>query len=493
MLFNSPLFLLGFLPICLLVFRLLGRVSWTAALASLTVASFIFYAWWDPVHSWPMAVSILGNFVCGLVLVRVRGGRWGTPVLALGVGLNLAMLGWFKYAGFIAANLEHLAGIRVGLDPILLPLGISFFTFTQIAYLVDVRRKVASEPGLMNYSLFVTFFPHLIAGPIIHHKEMMPQFESRRRHVFADDFAAGSALFIIGLSKKLLFADPVAQFASGAFVAAAQGDPLGMFAAWQGALAYTVQIYFDFSAYSDMAVGLARMFGIDLPVNFNSPYQADSIIEFWRRWHMTLSRFLRDYLYVPLGGNRHGPWRRHLNLMAVMLIGGLWHGAAWTFMVWGGLHGLYLITNHLWREVRQRRGAGPSGPLGRAAGVAATLLAVVVAWVFFRATSFDGALAMLAGMAGLNGIGLPTGAESATASWQGMGLALALLGLSLVAPNSQQIMRHCHPGLAPVAAPDRFGGLVWQPTLRWAAALAVLALASTFSLWSPTEFLYYRF
>ena len=490
MLFNSPLFLFVFLPICLVAFRLLARISWRGALAVLTLASVVFYAWWDLAHSWPMALSILGNFALGLLLVRTRDGRAGSAVLALGIGLNLAMLGWFKYAGFMAANLEALTGIPLPLEPVLLPLGISFFTFTQIAYLVDVRRRVASEPGLMNYTLFVTFFPHLIAGPIIHHKEMMPQFETRKRHAFLDDLAAGSALFVIGLAKKLILADPVAKLAAEGFAAAGAGETVGMFAAWQAALAYTVQIYFDFSAYSDMAVGLARMFGIDLPVNFNSPYQARSIIEFWRRWHMTLSRFLRDYLYVPLGGNRQGPWRRHVNLMLVMLIGGLWHGAAWTFIVWGGLHGLYLMANHLWREWRGDR---PSGPLGRALAWGLTLLAVIVAWVFFRATSFGAALEILRGMAGLNGLGLPVAGGNALASWQGLGLAAGLLVLAMVAPNSQQIMRRTQPGLGPVAEPERLSRLVWRPDGAWAALLAVLALISVASLWSPTEFLYYRF
>jgi len=491
MLFNSPLFLFAFLPACLLVFRFVARFSWSAALAFLAAASFTFYAWGEPLRAWPMVVSILGNFACGLALVRTRDGRWGSAVLALGIGLNLAMLGWFKYAGFIAANLDQLAGIGLNFDPGELPLGISFFTFTQIAYLVDVRRRVASEPSLTNYSLFVTFFPHLIAGPIIHHKEMMPQFERRARDAFAEDFAAGSALFAIGLAKKLLLADPMIGFVNDAFIAANTGQHIGAFAAWQGALAYTVQIYFDFSAYSDMALGLARLFGIDLPVNFDSPYKSRSVIEFWRRWHMTLSRFLRDYLYLPLGGNRLGPGRRYLNLMLVMLIGGLWHGAAWTFVAWGGLHGLYLAVNHLWRD--WRGDSRPAGPLAEAAGWAATLLAVVVAWVFFRANNFHTALALLSGMAGGNGAGLPGADPLGLASWKTMAAVCLLLGLSLVAPNSQQIMRACRPGLAPVVAPARLAALAWNPSAAWAAFVALLALASVSSLWSPTEFLYYRF
>ncbi|RAU21801.1 membrane-bound O-acyltransferase family protein [Paramagnetospirillum kuznetsovii] len=489
MLFNSPLFLFVFLPICLVGFRLLARLSWSGALAFLTVASVVFYAWWDPIHSWPMVLSICANYAFGLALIRLRDGGWGGPVLILGVGLNLALLGWFKYAGFFATTLNQLAGFEFEVASSLIPLGISFFTFTQIAYLVDVRRREASEPGMVNYALFVTFFPHLIAGPIIHHKEMMPQFGSRKRASFNEDLAAGSAMFIIGLGKKLLLADPVVKYVTGAFTTSALGEPLGMIEAWQAALAYTVQIYFDFSAYSDMALGLARMFGIDLPVNFNSPYKSRNIIEFWRRWHMTLSRFLRDYLYFSLGGNRRGPWRRQINLMLVMLIGGLWHGAAWTFIIWGGLHGIYLVINHLWREWR---GEGKGGALAQTASWALTLLAVVVAWVFFRAHSLGAALGMLAGMAGLHGLSSGSGGVAAT-SWQGLATVAGLLVISLVAPNSQQIMRLCHPGLAKVADPEHFGRLAWRPTPLWAVALAVLTVISVFSLWSPTEFLYYQF
>ena len=230
---------------------------------------------------------------------------------------------------------------------VVLPLGISFFTFTQIAYLVDVQRGIASEPSFLNYVLFVTFFPHLIAGPIIHHKEMMPQFQ-RAADRPGGDIAVGSALFAIGLFKKVIIADFAAHYVGTAFTPGGDAVPLAM--AWEAALNYTVQIYFDFSGYSDMALGLSRMFGIDLPLNFNSPYKARNLIEFWRCWHMTLSRFLRDYLYFPLGGNRHGTVMRYTNLLTVMLLGGLWHGANWTFVAWGGVHGIGLMVNHLWRN-----------------------------------------------------------------------------------------------------------------------------------------------
>lgn len=489
MLFNSPAFLFLFLPLTLGLFHLLARRGWRTALTWLTAMSFVFYAWWDPVHAWPMVVSIVFNYACGLGLARLRaepwGGRWGGPLLAAGIGLNLTALGYYKYAGFILENLGLLTGAPMAADPVVLPLGISFFTFTQIAYLVDVRRGIATEAEFLNYCLFVTFFPHLIAGPIIHHKEMMPQFATPPRGPLAGDLAVGSALFAIGLFKKVVLADSVAGLAGPVFDAAGAGGHPGAVAAWQGALAYTVQIYFDFSGYSDMAVGLARLFGIGLPVNFNSPYQATSIVEFWRRWHMTLSRFLRDYLYLPLGGNRHGPLRRHLNLMAVMLIGGLWHGAQWTFVVWGGLHGLFLVVNHLWRDWR---GPARSGAIGRGMAWGLTLLAVIVAWVFFRARGMGEALAVLQGMAGFNGLGKPGGAEL-----RGLGLSLALLALAMAAPNSQQLLRRFAPGIAPVDEPRRLAALAWRPTPAWAAATALMVLASVLGLWSASEFLYYQF
>jgi D-alanyl-lipoteichoic acid acyltransferase DltB (MBOAT superfamily) len=487
MLFNSPSFLFLFLPLTLGVFHLLGRFGWRLALGWLTVMSFVFYAWWNPAYAWPMVVSILGNFACGLALVRVRGGRWGGPVLAVGIALNLAALGYFKYAQFIADNLSQLTGLPYALDAIVLPLGISFFTFTQIAYLVDVRRGIASEAEFLNYCLFVTFFPHLIAGPIIHHKEMMPQFARPKRGSVGEDLAVGTALFVIGLFKKVILADSVSTFPELAFGAA---QPPGLLLAWLGALSYTAQIYFDFSGYSDMAVGLARLFGIDLPINFDSPYKAESITEFWRRWHMTLSRFLRDYLYFPLGGNRAGGGRRFVNLMLVMLIGGLWHGAKWTFVVWGGLHGLYLVINHLWRGRRGGQASEPSRA-GRGLAWALTMLAVVVAWVFFRAKTVASALLVLAGMAGMNGLG-SVGGEAA-AQWQGLGLSLGLLVLAVAAPNSQQILRRYRPGLAPVAAPGLLARLAWQPSPAWAVGLAVMAIASVLGLWSASEFLYYQF
>ena len=338
MLFSSYIFLFVFLPVTLSGFCLLARfMGPKPAKLWLTMSSLVFYGWWNPVYVLLIVASMLFNFWFGRQIGRAVGaGRSGGLLLFWGVTANLLLLGYYKYANFFVGNVNVLCGTHWSLGRILLPLGISFFTFTQIAYLVDASRGVVCEYDLGDFLLFITFFPHLIAGPIIHHSEMMPQFrESKTYHFQWENLAVGLGIFSIGLFKKVVIADGLSPHVADVFGAAAAGNSLYGTDAWAGVLSYTFQIYFDFSGYSDMAIALARMFGIILPLNFNSPYKAVNIIEFWRRWHMTLSRFLRDYLYIPLGGNRHGKFRRYLNLILTMGIGGLWHGAAWTFVLWG--------------------------------------------------------------------------------------------------------------------------------------------------------------
>ena len=388
MLFNSYVYLLWFLPVALLVYFLLGRrARWSVVW--LVLASLFFYGFWNP-HYLPLIVSsIAANFGISLLLRRFPARRM--PLLSIGVGGNLTLLGVFKYADFF---LDSTAGITGAAPPVLhivLPLGISFFTFTQIAYLVDVSRGMAKEPSLANYALFVTFFPHLLAGPILHHSEMMPQFAStsnKRPH--APHLAAGLFLLAIGLAKKVFLADQLAPLADAGF---AQPEQLSLLGAWLAVLAYTLQIYFDFSGYTDMALGAALLFNIRMPPNFDSPYRARNLRDFWLRWHMTLSRFLRDYLYVPLGGNRHGWARTARNVLITFSLGGLWHGAAWTFVVWGMLHGLGVVAVRLWGRTGVRL------PYGLAWGL--TFLFVMVTWVFFRARTMADALAMLRAMVGL--------------------------------------------------------------------------------------------
>src|SRR5271168_2402818 len=395
MLFNSYPFIFVFLPAVLFGYFAAGRISSQAPVIWLALASLVFYSF----SNWPFVVLLLAsiafNYLVGWLLIsrRLRAGA-RFAVLTVGVTGDLVTLGIFKYAGFLVANFNTVFSTSVAVN-ILLPVGISFYTFTQIAFLVDAYRGKVAHYALPHYALFVTYFPHLIAGPILHHRDMIPQFESAdSKRPNAHLILCGLMIFGIGLFKKTSLADGIQPLVATAF---GIGNP-SFDQAWIGALAYTFQLYFDFSGYCDMAIGISLMFGIFLPLNFNSPYKAISIVDFWRRWHMTLSQFLRDYLYIPLGGNRRGPVLRYVNLMVTMLLGGLWHGAAWTFVAWGALHGVYLCINHAWINY------GPPIPpvLARPARIAASLLtflAVVVAWVFFRADSLTSALSVLSKMA----------------------------------------------------------------------------------------------
>src|SRR3954449_4252840 len=395
MLFSSYAFLFQFLPAVALAYAVARRVSPRCGIWALAFASLIFYGAWKPVYLLLLLASIGVNFWLGLKMEDLARRRsFGT----LGVALNLALLWYFKYTNFLFESFTSLTGTPLPFVNVILPLGISFFTFQQIAYLVDVMRGAKVERDIVSYTLFVSFFPHLIAGPLVHHAEMIPQFKRARTGRSAVLAARGLAMFAAGLFKKVVIADNLAQFVTPVFAHLDAGGGVSTQWAWLSTLAYTLQIYFDFSGYSDMAVGLALLFGIRLPVNFRSPYKALSIIEFWRRWHITLSRFLRDYLYIPLGGNRLGEIRRYQNLLVTMLLGGFCHGSAWNFVIWGGLHGMYLCINHLWHR---RRGEGATrSPATKLASWAITFFAVVIAWVFFRAKTLGGAWQMLGSLFG---------------------------------------------------------------------------------------------
>ena len=408
MLFNSYIFVFLFLPVVWVGFQLIGaRGHHRVAISWLVAASLFFYAWWNPAYLGLIIGSMLFNYALGTQLsskALKQGNR--RAVLWLGVIANLGLLGYYKYANFFIDNLNLLFGSSWDIGQILLPLAISFFTFQQIAYLVDAYRGETREYNFLQYCLFVTFFPQLIAGPIVHHKEMMPQFQQDASYRYdPKKVAQGLTLFMLGLFKKVVVADKLSLYVHQVFNAADNGVALSPVEAWYGALCYTFQLYFDFSGYADMAIGIALLFGITLPLNFNSPYKATSIIDFWRRWHMTLSRFLRDYVYIPLGGNRHGEFRRINNLLATMLLGGLWHGAGWTFVVWGGLHGLFLVINHQW-QLLIRHLSMPALPwrLGAMVGWTLTFAAVVFAWVAFRAESLDSAVLIWQSMLGMTPI-----------------------------------------------------------------------------------------
>ena len=414
MLFNSVEFLFGFLPIALVIFYLLARfASRDSAMYWLVFASLVFYAWWNWHYVFLIIFSIGFNFYFGQLIGRLNlDGRSGLArhAMLLGVAVNLGLLGYFKYADFFISNLNFLFGFGMAEMKIILPIAISFFTFQQIAYLVDAYEGEASRSTFIEYCLFVSFFPQLLAGPIVHHSDVIPQFRERTFGRFNPEMLEeGLTLFFLGMFKKVVLADTFATYSDPVFAAAALEGGVTLFESWVATLSYTLQIYFDFSGYSDMAIGLGLACGIRLPINFDSPYRSKSIIEFWRRWHITLSAFLRDYLYIQLGGNRAGTVRRYLNLMITMLLGGLWHGASWNFVVWGGLHGFYLMVNHLWRHLTA--GITLGGRFLRSVAVGAgallTLASVILAWVFFRAQGFPAAVDMLQGMAGLNGVALP--------------------------------------------------------------------------------------
>jgi alginate O-acetyltransferase complex protein AlgI len=504
MLFTSGEFLFVFLPLTLVAFFAVARyVGNGPAAAWLVFASLVFYAYWLPVYTGLLIASIAFNYTLGNWIANCDAEQLALRkrLLCFAVASNLVALGYFKYANFFLDSLAELVGRPWGTLNVILPIGISFFTFTQIAYLADVYAGKVKERNPLHYALFVSYFPHLIAGPVLHHAEMMPQFA--RPQVYrprAENFCTGLAFLLIGLAKKVLVADSWAPFANDVFDASSTHVLLPS-GAWVAVLAYTLQIYFDFSGYSDMAVGLSLLIGVRLPYNFNAPYRATSIIDFWRRWHMTLSRFLRDYLYFSLGGNRRGPVRRYMNLLITMVLGGLWHGASWTFVVWGALHGLYLMINHGWRFVTERsaRFLDRPSPLllrlgGRAIAFALTLSSVVVAWIFFRARSGDEALRILTCMFAQGGGGHTHGTPVAV---HGFGVATACwiavsFALSIVGRNSQQVIdgsfaaavRRIDLGKSRLLA---FGMIIGVEV----ALIALLALIAASR--SSTEFIYFNF
>jgi len=394
LLFNSYEFMFLFLPLTFAGFFFLGhrgKKEW--ATLWLVLASFFFYGYWDMRYVPLLFGSICFNYFVGRQL-EVNNGHKGW--LIFGIVINVLLLGYFKYTDFFLSTVNAVAGANLfDLPHIVLPLGISFFTFTQTAYLVDAYRGEAKNHSFVTYCEFVTIFPHLIAGPIINHKEMIPQFVADKTfRINYENIALGLTIFTFGLFKKVVIADKLAVYANDAF---SHTDSLNFVEAWVGALGYTLQLYFDFSGYSEMAIGLALLFNLKMPVNFNSPYQARSIIDFWRRWHMTLGLWVKNYLYIPMGGNRHGEFKKMRNLFVSMLIIGLWHGAGWTFIIWGGLHGVLLMINHVWRKT--------SISLPRVLNWGMTFLCVVICWVFFRAGSINEAMSVLRSMTDVQSLG----------------------------------------------------------------------------------------
>lgn len=390
MLFNSYVFIFIFLPISLILYFFLNYIKWySGAKIYLVLASLFFYSWWN-VNYLPLILISMGvNYIIGNSLVKIDYSQVKKKkVFMLGIVFNLVLLGYFKYYDFFISNVNNLLDTELILLYLALPLGISFFTFQQISYLADSYKGETREYNVLNYSLFVTFFPQLIAGPIVHHKEMMPQFADKTNKVFSHkNFAAGFYVFTLGLFKKTVIADSLAPWANAGFD---NTTVLNMLEAWATSLSYTFQLYFDFSGYTDMAIGIGLMFNIVLPINFNSPYKALNIQDFWRRWHITLSRFLRDYIYIPLGGNRLGDFATYRNLMITFLIGGLWHGAGWTFIFWGFLHGIALVFHRYWQKYGKE--------LNNFLAWCITFFFINITWVFFRAETWADAIKVLKGM-----------------------------------------------------------------------------------------------
>jgi alginate O-acetyltransferase complex protein AlgI len=516
MLFNSYEFIFIFLPIVLLGFHLIGRQEYhRVAIAWLVGASLFFYGWWNPAYLGLMLFSTLFNYSVGVLLGSTLSGKLLKKIiLTIGVSINLLVLGYYKYANFFVDSLNAISGTNIVLHEVILPLAISFFTFQQIAYLVDAYKDQAKEYNFLHYCLFVTFFPQLIAGPIVHHKEILPQFlKDTAYKVCSKNLAIGITIFALGLFKKVVLADGMSVYSTPVFDAAESEVMLTFFEAWAGALSYTFQLYFDFSGYSDMAIGIARMFGIRLPLNFNSPYKATSIIDFWKRWHMTLSRFLRDYLYIPLGGSKKGKLRRYVNLMITMLLGGLWHGAGWTFVLWGTLHGFFLIVNHAWRALFSIK-IKTKASLFIAWMI--TFLAIVVSWVPFRAESFEGVKNILNGMIGLNGFIIPQRFLNTLNKFHDFGDYLLSMGVELGStpffrgnpenlwiillfimfmPNTQQFMSNYEPALDAYKGnlTQKEGWIRWRPTVFWSVVIIIMFIFSIHEMSNISEFLYFQF
>lgn len=524
MLFNSSEFLFVFLPIVLVGYLFFQRYASTrVVMAWLCLSSLFFYGWWNPVYLLLLALSATVNYSLGLLLSRAaedvgkgagegKGERRGRALLALGVLFNLGLLAWFKYANWLVDSLN--AGLELGfnLEHIILPLAISFYTFQQITYLVDTRRGLTAPHGILEYCLFVSFFPQLIAGPIVHHSEMLAQFErlgERRDHL--RNISIGVSMLVIGLFKKVVIADGLARFATPVFTLAAAGGDLNSLDIAAGIFSYAFQLYFDFSGYSDMAIGLACLFGIRLPVNFFSPYRAQNISDFWRMWHATLSRFLRDYVYNGLGGFLCSPNRQRFNLFVTMFAGGVWHGAGWTFVLYGFCHGVYVVVHQLWR-------IKVSGPLGlvarpwyRAFSQVFTFLLVALTLGLFRADSVTTAQRLYSGLlefsgnsfsAGylqkLNASGLFRLDALVTPSLNGhfwvFGVLLAALAICWLLPSTYQLFKPYEVAIdKPVAGRPPVVSLTWRASTAWSVYIALLAAMALANLSEVSEFLYFQF
>lgn len=542
MLFNSYEFILAFLPVTVVVFFAVGKVSRVWALRWIIVSSLFFYAWWRPLNVVIIAPSILINFLLARVLQRLgeQGkGAASTAVLTIGIVFNIAFLGYFKYANFSVGAVNDVFGTGFVLAQIVLPLGISFITFQKIAFLIDVHAQRVESFSFQDYCLFVLFFPQLIAGPIVHYREMMPQFHRISCAFDMKDVSVGLTLFVFGLFKKVYLADSIAPLVSSIYDQAASGSTISLLPAWMAAIGFTLQIYFDFSGYTDMALGIARLFGVRLPPNFNSPLKASSIIDFWLRWHMTLTRFLTAYIYNPLAlsltrrrlargragfGGRQTTVGAFVELLMfptllTMFVSGVWHGAGYLFILWGVLHGVFLTINHGWRLIGPKlwRDRVSYARFMQPAGFVLTLVCVAVSMVVFRSPTMEAAGGLLQGMLGVNGIGLPASIYDRLGPLAGwlhtagvvtgvdgdtdlIMMALWILLLSAIAfacPNTLQLLGRDDPALGWKPNPSDVAAgrvhIAWNASIAWAMMISVLAAIGILHLGGQSEFLYWQF
>jgi alginate O-acetyltransferase complex protein AlgI len=512
MLFNSYIFILLFLPFVAAIYFLAGTflhrklsISW------LVVSSLFFYAWWNPIYLPLIIGSVLFNFYVGAAIRRgkSKNAAYNGLLLFFGIAANLLLLGYFKYFNFFIANLNALFNTDISIAPIVLPLAISFFTFQQIMYLVDADSRDTEDYDLVHYTLFVTFFPHLLAGPLVHHAQMMPQFDSDETYrPRRSNIEIGLSIFAIGLFKKVILADNLAAFATPIFDAADAGESLSVLASWQGAVAFTLQIYFDFSGYSDMAIGSARLFGIKLPINFYSPFKSLNIPDFWRRWHMTLTQLITAYVYTPMSiaGARKAmadnSGERAIFLksiaypaMVTFLLIGIWHGAGWNYIIFGALHGVMTVANNIWRQFRKhtlKHDLRHSTLAGRILARSITCVCFILSLVFFKAGTTSAAISITESMAGLNGSGAATGSHGGAVF---LTYAVICFSIIFLLPNTQQLFAAFDPSLEPKRKETLWGfeKLTWAPNWQWAVICSSMFALALMNMGQEVEFVYFQF
>lgn len=485
MLFNSFPFILIFLPYIIISgYFLKNNVRDFKIL--LVGSSLLFYGYYNFSYLSILIGSVVFNYFIGNIIKNKP------KFLIVGIACNLALLGYFKYMNFFIDNINEIFSTDIVFSKLLLPLAISFFTFQQISYLVDTKRGEVDEHSFLDYFLFVCFFPQLIAGPIVHHKEIIPQFNNKKIFkVSVENVLIGVMIFSIGLFKKVVIADGISDYSDTIFNAASNGETLSFIESWLGVLSYSFQIYFDFSGYSDMAIGIAKMFGIRLPINFFSPYRATSIIDFWRRWHITLSRFLRDYLYIPLGGGKNGAFVKSKSIIITMLLGGLWHGASWNFIVWGGLHGTFLVINHLWRKYfkdEKEKSAFVSSIYWFI-----TFTSITIAWVFFRAENIYISIEILQSMFLLNNSMIILSSDLINISYCFIGIVLCFF-VCLFMPNVVQFFEN-YEIVFQNTFKDKKSTIRWSANVSNACAMGVLGAVTIIMMYSleNMKFLYFDF